>query len=90
MTNLNSVTMNYRELMMGPKSLDTYIVRFEVSFKSNFLTISDIKFQEKLVFHYDEENINICIRNKNKLKNDKNLKSKFIIIIRCFWRSRII
>lgn len=74
-TNMNLVTMNYKELMMGPKSLDTYLVKFEVSFKVNLLTLNDIKLQEKLVFHYDEENINICVRNKNKLKSEKPLKS---------------
>jgi hypothetical protein len=80
MTNMNLVTMYYKELMMVSKSLDTYLFKFEVNFKVNLLTLNDIRLQEKLVFHYDEENINICVRNKHKLKNDKTVKSIILFI----------
>ena len=70
-TNLNSYTMNYRELMMGPKQLNIFLIKFEVSFKVNMFSLNDIFFKEKLIFHYDEKCINIVIRNKKKIEIEK-------------------
>ena len=60
--------MNYREMIMGSKTLDIFLFKFEVFLKVNLLThINEIKLNDINIFHYDQEAINITIKNKNKI-----------------------
>ena len=71
-TNFNYVTMYYKEMIMGHKTMDILLFRFDVSFKTNLLFSNEIKFKDKMIFHYDERTLSIRI--KNKFKIEKELK----------------
>ena len=69
MTNMNEFSMNYSEMMMGSKSLDLFLIRIEVLFKGNNISMKEIKLKDIRIFHYDPKSINIIIKNKNKSKS---------------------
>ena len=59
-------------MIMGHKTMDILLFRFDVSFKTNLLVSNEIKFKDKMIFHYDERTLSIRI--KNKFKIEKELK----------------